>query len=354
MTFEQSNFNQPPQPTKKRYVSVMFFVLLSAGMIYWLSGGGMGSNQIEVTNEGDGETIWKKMANVFNISNAPSQITIEKDPEYVMPDADDGRWDILLLGIRGDDGTEETGNMLTDTIILLSQDNETGKTAMVSIPRDFYVRIYGTKFGKINEAYETGLLRNNELNFTRKLLSRITGVYIDNAVVIDFMSFKKVIDDLGGVDVVLDHPFSESQQWGYEFYLPAGPNHLDGDNALYYVRSRYSSSDFDRAQRQQKVIMAIKDKVTQLNLLADPIKSLSILNEIRKNIKTDLNVWDAAGILGLSEQFNEADKVKRYVLTTENLLYESHAQTDDGNLYVLLPKGDNLQQVKQFFKDILK
>ncbi|MDO8496631.1 MAG: LCP family protein [bacterium] len=360
MNFHQPDYNQLPKPLpaqagdKKRYIGVAVFILLAVSLIYGASIYGIGAHEVEVSNDGDG-TIWQKVANVFKASEKKQ--TIENDPDYTMPKPEDDRWDLLVLGIRGKDSedADETGAMLSDTMIIISYDKKTGKTSMVSIPRDFYVRIYGEKMDKINSAYEIGVLRNNSLTFTKKLVSKITGVYIDSAVVIDFSSFKKIIDDLGGIDVTLDRPFSEKQQWGYEFSLPAGTNHLDGENALYYARSRFSSSDFDRAQRQQKVIMAVKDKTMTLNLLSDPIKTLSILNTIRSNIETDLNVWDVGSLLDLSEQFSGAgEKVKRYVITTENLVYESHIQTDAGNLYVLLPNGDNLLQIKQLFQDILK
>ena len=93
----------------------------------------------------------------------------------------------------------------------------------------------------------------------------------------------------------------------------------------------------------------------QLNLFSDPIKTLSILNTIRSNIETDLNIWDTGSLVNLSRQFGEANqKIKKYVLSTENFLYESHVQTDAGNLYVLLPKENNLLQIKQLFQDIFK
>src|SRR3989344_7881728 len=205
-----------------------------------------------------------------------------------------------------------------NTMMVLSYDNKTKKTSLISIPRDLYIRIYGTKKGKINEAYETGVLRKNGLSFTKKLISKITGVYIDNAIVINFSSFEKVIDELGGVDIELDQPFTEKVQWGYEFSLPVGKNHLDGKTALYYVRSRFSSSDFDRAQRQQRVLLAIKDKVMALSLLSDPIKTLGILNTLQSNIETDLKIWDIGGLVNLSKEFEGAgDKIKKYTITTE-------------------------------------
>lgn len=352
MIFQQPDFNKLFKYNKKRYLSVMFFVLLAMGLIFGTTKFGVGSHEIAINNS-DEATLWQKVAGLFD-ANKENLPTIDDDPDYVMPKEEKDRWDILIMGIRGEEQKDdEVGAMLTDTMMVLSYDSQTKKTSLVSIPRDLFVRIYGTKKDKINSAYEIGLLRKNGLGFTKKLVSRITGVYIDNVIVIDFSSFKKIIDDLGGVDVVLDKPFQETQQWGYEFSLPAGPNHLDGQNALYYARSRFSSSDFDRASRQQKIIMAIKDKVLSLNLLTDPIRSLSILNSIRKNIQTDLYVWDAGSLVELSGQFDSESKIKRYVITTENLVYESHMQTDIGNLYVLLPNGDNLQGIKQMFRDIL-
>ncbi|MBI2065396.1 MAG: LCP family protein [Candidatus Yanofskybacteria bacterium] len=350
---DQPDFNQFKTYRKKRYLGVLFFVLAASGLIYGMSKYGIGANEINVTNEDSGNTIWNKVTNLFAGPNGEGGMTIDDDPDYVMPKSDDGRWDILILGIRGEEENhpEEVGAWLTDTMMVLSHDNKTGKTSLISIPRDLYVRIYGTKMGKINEAYETGVLRKNSLGFTRKLISKITGVYIDNAIVVNFASFEKIIDELGGIDIELSQPFTEKTQWGYEFSLPAGKNHLDSQTALYYVRSRFSSSDFDRAQRQQKVMVAIKDKVMALSLLSDPIKTLGILHTIQSNIETDLKIWDINGLVSLSKEFSGAgDKIRRLTITTENLLYETHI----GNIYVLLPKGDNLQGIKQFFQDALK
>ena len=354
MNFNQPDFNRFSKPDKKRHLSVIFFILLVTAFLFGMAKFGVSSHEIEIANE-EG-TIWQKVANLFTVSGEKQQ-TIDDDPNYNMPKEEKDRWDILILGIRGEDAedAEETGALLTDTIMVLSYNKTTKKTSLVSIPRDLYIRIYGTKEDKINSVYEIGVLRKNGLGFTKKLISRITGVYMDNIVILDFSSFKQVIDDLGGIDIELDSPFNEKQQWGYEFSLPVGINHLDGEKALYYARSRFSSSDFDRAQRQQKVIMAIKDKVTSLNLLSDPIKTLTILNAIRKNIETDLNIWDAGSLFNLSEQFSTAgDHIKRYVITTENLVYESYIQTDIGNIYILLPNGNNLLQIKQMFQEILE
>jgi len=264
------------------------------------------------------------------------------ETDYVMPAAEKNRYDILILGIRGKDDPD--GGNLTDTIMLFSLDKTTHQSTIVSIPRDFYVRIGNDYSDKINAAYEYLGLKGTE-----KLVSKITGVYVDNGIVFDLSGFKKLIDDIGGVDIVLDQPFEETTQWGYVFRLPAGLNHLDGENALYYVRSRYSSSDFDRARRQQQIMLAIKNKLIGMDFLSDPIRSLSLLNTLKSNIQTDINILDIKGLIQLAQQI-DATKVKRHVLSTLDYLYESRG---DAGMYILLPQGDNFVRLKGFFQTIL-
>lgn len=266
------------------------------------------------------------------------------DSDYEMPKQEKNRVDFLIMGIRGKDDVEN-GGLLTDTMMVLSYDKETKKASLISIPRDLYVKITDQKKDKLNSAFE-----RLGLSGTKKLFSRITGVYIDNIIIFDFSSFQEIVDAVGGVDVTLARPFTETQQWGYEFSLPAGPNHLDGQNALYYVRSRYSSSDFDRAERQQQVILALKKKIVSLDLLTDPGRTISLVNTIRKNIQTDINFLDISGLLQLATQLSDSSKLQRHVLTTENLLYED---TGTGTYY-LMPQGGNLEQIQQFFQDVLR
>jgi LCP family protein required for cell wall assembly len=282
-----------------------------------------------------GESQEGSIANPFPFSeNKP----VETD--YVMPAAEKNRYDVLILGVRGKDDPD--GGSLTDTIMLFSLDRTTNKSTLVSIPRDLYVRFDDKHKDKINAAYEYLGLKG-----TQKLVSKISGIYIDNAIVFDFSSFKTIIDDLGGIDIVLDRPFEETTQWGYVFKLPAGLNHLDGETALYYVRSRYSTSDFDRARRQQQVMFAIKNKILQLDVTSNPIRSLSLLTNLKKNIHTDINILDIKNLITLAQEVDAA-KINRYVLSTADYLYESRQD----NLYILLPQGDNFNRLKTFFKTI--
>jgi LCP family protein required for cell wall assembly len=252
-----------------------------------------------------------------------------------------------LLGVRGD-GDAANGGLLTDTIMLLSLDRSTGRAALVSIPRDLTIRVTDAKTEKINSAYIY-----NGVGGTKKLFSRILGVGVDNVVIVDFNAFQSVVDALGGITVTLDKPFEESQQWAgeseYVFSLPAGANNLTGEQALYYVRSRYGTSDFDRSRRQQQVMLAIKNKVQGLNLMAEPIKALQLVTTVRKHIETDLDILDLGTIKELMMQGSQLDKIRRYQLTTENLLYEAKIN----GVYELLPRDNTLNHLKRFFQTVL-
>lgn len=332
------NFSPARNPRRKLKVWVGLFGILAALYMAFSLVKNLTAREIEVTNETERSAIWKAAAHLFPLGEESKY-----RKEYIMPSPEKDRLDILVMGVRGD-GDADNGGLLTDTMMLFSLDKKTNKASLVSIPRDFYVYINDQLVDKVNSVYE-----RLGVNGTKKLLSKITGVHIDHAVVFDFSSFKKIVDELGGIDITLDKPFEEPTQWGYAFILPEGPNHLDGEQALYYVRSRYSSSDFDRAARQQKVLFAIKDKVLAADFLSDPIKAFSLLTTLRSNIKTDINILDIKDLIGLADQISSSAKsFKRYVLDSENLLYE----TKLAGIYVLLPRGDSLEVVQKFFKDM--
>ncbi|OGN10230.1 MAG: hypothetical protein A3C64_01865 [Candidatus Yanofskybacteria bacterium RIFCSPHIGHO2_02_FULL_41_12] len=340
--YQQPDFNTYPDKNKKRLkrVAVLILILLIAGYSAFRLGSAF--NTIEVNNE---TTFWQKFVSILSFNTAEPI-----DKNYVMPNKEENRFDILLLGIRGEDGPDakDAGPLLADTIMVVSYDKISKKASLVSLPRDLYVKIKKNKNDKINTAYEYGVYGGGGLNFTKELISKITGVYIDKAVVINFSSFEKIIDEIGGIDIALAKPFEESGQWGYEFKLPAGVNHLNGQNALYYARSRYSSSDFDRSRRQQQVIFAIKDKLANLNFWSNPVKTITALNTLRGNIDTDLNIWNTGDLLNMAKEINDSAKITKHVISTENLVYESR----ENNAYILLPVGDNFDQIKNFFKNL--
>lgn len=285
--------------------------------------------------------------------NPTPALTSVMDQDYVMPKQDDNRINILIMGIEGQDDPNAAvgGPLLTDSIEVFSYDKTTKKSSLISIPRDLYVTIYGDNKDKLNTAYQYGYYHTTDgLQFVKEKISQITGVYIDHVVIFDFSSFKQIVDALGGIDVTLDKPFTETEQWGYAFSLPAGKNHLDGQSALYYVRSRYSTSDFDRSRRQQQIMFAVKNKILAMNFLSDPVKTFAILNLVRNDILTDITIWDIKDLMDLVRQVNFS-LVDRTVISTDNLVQQG---TGPDNAFILLPKAGNLSGVKQLFANSLK
>jgi len=254
---------------------------------------------------------------------------------------DQGQTNILLLGMRGEN--MPGGGLLADTIMLatLKPDQTEGgtddKVGLISIPRDLYVQIPGTsQHSKINSVYYYGEERQNTTGIEemKAIVSTVTGLDVHYAAVINFKGFEKLIDVVGGVEVELETSFEEPIQFhemkvcngdiggsftvdagefenkidergkivasyplcynpieecGGIFSLPAGKQTLDGVTALCYVRSRVTSSDFDRAKRQQLVLKKLKERLISLDTFTDFSKMNNILNAVGDNIKTDMS-----------------------------------------------------------------
>jgi LCP family protein required for cell wall assembly len=283
-------------------------------------------------------------------------LPILEKKEYITPEREKDRLDILILGIRGDEEEEpEAGAYLTDTLMVLSLNRNTGKIGLISIPRDLYVKMpYLDKKDKINAAYAYSAgSKESGLAGVKTLVSQITGVYVDHAILFNFEAFRGLVDSVGGVDVNLTVPFEENLQWGSSsFYLPAGENHLDGEAALYYARSRFSSSDFDRSRRQQDIIFALKEKMVSLGFLTNPIKINNMFDTIKQHIRTDIQIWDLNDLIKVASAVNKAGSgnISTYVIHSENLVYE----TKQNDVYILVPNENTFTGIRRLFKTIIE
>lgn len=268
---------------------------------------------------------------------------------------------LLLLGIRGEDSPY--GGLLTDTIMVASYDERQDKVAIISIPRDLYVRLPGTtKKEKINYAYVYGLEQggvSKGMDYAKRVAARVTGLYIDYAVVAQMDALKEIVDTLGGIDIYLDRPFLENKQWYcdkegkncWEFYLPQGTKHLNGTTTLFYIRSRFSSSDFDRARRQQQVLLALKEKVFSLNLLSSPMQVMNLLDLVRDSIRTDMEQSTMFAFLKKARNEWDIEKIKTTVL---------HAGPDQPlkdevrkERYLIVPRKEDWSEVHKLVENLL-
>jgi LCP family protein required for cell wall assembly len=288
-----------------------------------------------------------------------SQISIDNNGGGILPiqpikEKDPDRANILLLGLRGED--DPHGGLLTDSLMLISLKKSTSQVALISIPRDLYVKMPVTgEWQKINYAYALGEEKKwggGGIAYSKVIVSEVSGLYIDYAVSINHNAFKEVVDAIGGIDIYLDKPFVENKQFTNEIILdlPAGKNHLDGTTALFFARSRYTTSDFDRMRRQQQVLLAAKDKILSLGFLANPVKVFNLLSILGKNVRTDMGAGDIQSMISLASRVDSDNIIKKVFDTTpEGLLYSNHAEN---GAYILSPVGGNYDKMREACRNI--
>ena len=205
-----------------------------------------------------------------------------------------GHTNILLLGVAGE-GAE--GGNLSDSIMVVSINPSTPSISMLSLPRDLFL---SSRVGdrKVNEIYAAARYKQGNrrgLEIIKAAVSEFTGIQIHYGAVINFDVFAEVIDEMGGVDVfvkeAIEDPFYPDVNFGYQtFVVRKGFQHFDGDTALKYARSRKTSSDYARAQRQQDLILAIRQQAENMSLLTDFGKLGEFFQIYRKNVNTDLGL----------------------------------------------------------------
>ncbi len=263
------------------------------------------------------------------------------------------RINILLLGIGGP-GHE--GPYLTDTMIVASIQPSTKQVAMISIPRDLVVDIPGYDYRKINSVLSIG--RDQEYPgggeaLVMKIVGDVLDIPIHYYARIDFQGFEEVIDKLGGVTVNVERSFADYQypdnNYGYQTVrFKAGEQTMDGKTALEFARSRKGTngegSDFARAARQQKILVAVRDKALSLGTLLNPVKINDLLSSLANHHQTNLEVSEMLRLAKMVGSVN-ADNVISKVLdnSTNGFL---HAATGLQGAYILEPNDDTYGDIR--------
>lgn len=261
----------------------------------------------------------------------------------------DGRINVLLLGIGG---AGHDGANLTDTMMVASIKPQTNEVAMLSVPRDLYVSIPGHGKDKINAANAFGEQDKpgSGISLTSQTVSNTLGIPIHYTARIDFNGFAKIIDTVGGVDINVENDLYDPFYPGGTYSIKKGPHHMNGAEALKYARSRETTSDFDRAKRQQQVMVAMKDKIMTANTLLNPAKMNDILTTLGDHVKTDMQIWEAQK---LAQMFQKVDKnkiINRVLDNSEDGPLVSSISY--GGAYILLPKTGNFKEVQSIAQNI--
>lgn len=316
--------------TKYRIFQLIVFCLLAIALFYFSADF---LSQGLISNLGP-FSFWQETLSFF----------IDKDE--ALAGKDSNRINILLLGVGGQ-GHE--GPYLTDTMILLNLEPSSKKAVILSIPRDLYVPIENN-WHKINFAYALGMSQKKEGGeMARSVVENVFDIPVHYWAAVDFKNFVELIDWLGGLSIDV--------QEGFVDYSFPGPNYsyrtvkfepgvqlMSGERVLEYVRSRHgdgeNGSDFARSRRQQQVLMALKEKIEQTNLLG--IQQIwYFYNFFTSKIKTNLTLEEA---LELSKLISPSSdwSVKTFVLSSDNLL---KADTGPGGAYILRPRKGNFEEL---------
>ena len=205
---------------------------------------------------------------------------------------ENSRVNILMLG---SDWRPSQGYR-TDVILLVSINPNRGTVSLVSFPRDLFVTIPGYESNRINEAQEYG-----GIDLTKAVFMDNFGVQIDHYVMTNFNGFRAIVNSLGGITVnasksLSDHCDLPLAVDGY-CYAPEGTSYMDGATALWYVRSRYSTSDIDRLRRAQEVLLAIFQRLMNLDAIA---KAPQLWSDFSSSIETDMRLDQILALLPLA------------------------------------------------------
>jgi len=264
----------------------------------------------------------------------PTDPAVSLPPEgSAVPDATTPPWDgterlnILLIG-----ADEQGGGHNTDTLITVSIDPVTGQVAMFTLPRDAVNvpipdgparRVYGSVYeGKINSLFVSasrradafpGTARTRGYNALKATLGNLYGLDIKYYVEVNFEGFKATVDALGGVTInvqvpVVDDNYPDEGRLR-RVYIPSGVQHMTGAEALIYARSRHTSDDFDRGQRQQRVLLSLREQI-DVGTVLPRIDQLAAA--LQQAIRTDLPRELLPNLLGLAERIDTRD-IRTYV-----------------------------------------
>lgn len=295
---------------------------------------------------------------VYNLGVAKNKIVTEnfsqstEKKDINLPEAKESEFDLATVNILllGNGGVGHSGGGLTDVIQVLSINTQKKKALSFSIPRDLFVNLPGFGKHRVNAAYVLGESRGKGIggDLSKKKIQEIVGIPIHYYFKVDFTGFKKIVDLMEGVDVFVDKPIYDPA-WGYS--ISAGVHHFNGARTLDYVRSRKSTSDFDRSKRQQNILFALRDKAILNHLFLNPLKISEFIEVAGDNIRTDITPKEMLQIFSLAKEMKRED-LTTFVLDNREsgLLYST---ISSGGAYILLPKGGNYKKIQKKIKELL-
>ncbi|MCC7196766.1 LCP family protein [Candidatus Peregrinibacteria bacterium] len=276
------------------------------------------------------EALIKEKEGIINeLADKNTKLRLETSVQPI----DENSTSVLLIGIN---------QGLTDSLMVLNINPDNKAITTLSIPRDL-----SYKGRKINELYNAyGVQKLADAIFS------ITNIPIKHYAVVDFSIFTEVIDTIGGIDVDVPNDLYDNRYPGKNFsykvvQFKKGLQHMSGEKALEYARSRKANSDFDRSNRQQLILKAVKDKIIASNLIQDLPTLLKLYATIQQKLETDIAFYDG---LSMVQKYQEFEIKAGNVLSTSNYLYSSKNKSGQ---YILLPNGGSYAGIKKYVASLI-
>lgn len=275
-----------------------------------------------------GETISESMETVM-----PEDIQWDSDAQAF---TQEGVTNILLIG---QDARAWEQRARSDSMIIVTINKNKGKISLTSLMRDMYVQIPGYSDNRINAAYAFG-----GMELLDETIAKNFSIKIDGNVEVNFDGFEAVIDAVDGVDMDLNSAEAEYLNKSHsDWYLTEGVNHLDGEKALAYARIRkVGDGDFERTDRQRRVLMAVFDKMKNINVT----QMMELMDQLFPLLTTDMSDSQILG-LGVDVLSMGVETLETYRIPADDMYDEVRVFAKDGTaMDVLIP---DLSECRSYF-----
>ena len=255
------------------------------------------------------------------------------------------RYTVIVGGL--DRRPDQTGEPVrTDSLMLVSIDPTSNGIGVLSIPRDLWVRIpEQEEHDRINRAFFVG--ESRATGYGPRLLQQTVswnlGMRIHNYILVDFQAVIDLVDHLGGIEIGIDYTIDDERypdmNYGYDpFYLPAGRHVLDGRDTLRFARTRHGNNDVRRAERQQMILYAIRERIQSLNFLELIAQAPALLATLGEHVQTGLDLEQIVQLALLVKDIELADINMRVM----NFEYLEEYVTEEYQQQVLVPRVERL------------
>jgi LCP family protein required for cell wall assembly len=276
--------------------------------------------------------------------NVTKLVETEVSDTTIQGSSDGLRTTVLLMGIDKRQGMEQERAFRTDTMMLITIDPVRNNMGMLSIPRDLWVNIPGFESrDRINTANFKGdafRIPGGGPSLAMETIAVNLGIQVDNYIRINFTAFESLINEIDGIEVdvpqAIEDPRYPDCCTGYDpLYIPEGLTHMDGSLALKYARTRATyGGDFDRAARQQQVLLAVRDKILTMKMLPKLIaRAPKLYSTLSGGYDTDLTLENIVDLMGLVREI-DSKNIQSAVINGDYLMNEF--TTSEGAQVVLL------------------